>query len=108
MYSIHEAVVEILSVLIEFFKRADRAAVFCAEAELFHSIPCWLLCEMVRQVRIVHRHVIVRHGVAVGIRKVEGRVRRVTTQPEATDLEYNLSVRATAAVSRAIDINCNT
>lgn len=74
MNPIHKLVVQVLPVLVELFQRADRSSVLRAEAEVLHPVPGWFLCEVVSEVGVVHGHVVVRHVVAIRVRKVEGRL----------------------------------
>lgn len=88
MNSVHELIVQILSVLIELLQRTDGPAIFRAVSKLFHPVSGWLLGEVVGQVRIMHRDVVVRVVVAVWICEVESGSRAASNaKADSSDLE---------------------
>lgn len=85
MNSIHEQVIQVLPILVELLQRADGPAIRRAETECLHTAPGRLQGEEVREVRVVHRDVVVGNIVAVRVGQVE-RCLGAATQPDATDL----------------------
>lgn len=86
MYSVHELVVQILSVLVELLQGADSAAIFSAKAQVLHPVSGRLLREVVGEVGVVHWHVVVGDVVAVGVGEVEGGLRTGAAKAESSHL----------------------
>lgn len=89
MNPIHELIVQILPVLIKLFQGTDGPVVLGDEAQGLHSGSGWLLREVMGEVRVMHRHVVVGHVVAVRVCKVEGGTSSANSKPQSSHLKIS-------------------